>query len=744
MPKWWPWGRRPEPVAPPAPAARQEPVWQRLAAVTPTTGNIQPTAHLNGFTATLTTSQNPALTRPVQLLAVDEHHRLPVLDTGSAPPAEPPPTPVPAAQSRNWGPRLPSVQRAYVGSPVQRDSMPDQPAVAPLPVIDTSGEPEPERAMVQAADPDERRPLDAVTDDSTPAALPAPSPAPSEPFTMAPTAVERPAPAPPAIQRLTTDTPPLPAVVQRVAAPSPLAPDSSSTAPAVTSVVPAASGPEVFAARHTEVETTPLRHLHTVQRTDRVAPLIPTLAPLPVVTSRTPASRSEQDSPQLPPTTAIQRIADAAEAAADVADNVEQPAPAVNLAVVDTPGSEQPMGAETAAAATPSDIAQTPSHAPAAVQRLMPQQSPVPGPTASIPSTPPISLPSTPPTPSTPAPAVRVDSPAAPTPDLTTPAAEPAFTTDLPTVMPELPTVTDDYEPPVAQRSETVPFTAADTHPVPVPRVQPVSVFTEPQAPTVMRTVGDAPRGAPTPTAPVPVPTRPPTTPDPVRMADSPVAQRISLPVVTSAPTPTAAPPIRRPLPPTPPAVQRSAGSPRRLVVLPPIRGTDDSGSSPGVAAGRPDGAEVFSSPRPVGLQRMFEAGTQRVGQRVTAPSTSVESTPAPPPPDHWNSMETAQSTASAHEYDAATNTITFGSPGLPSVQRATEDPAPAAEPAAPIAAAPAMTSAPAASGSSAPAPAATDVDELVNRVYDALAARLRAELWLDRERAGALMDLGR
>jgi hypothetical protein len=36
------------------------------------------------------------------------------------------------------------------------------------------------------------------------------------------------------------------------------------------------------------------------------------------------------------------------------------------------------------------------------------------------------------------------------------------------------------------------------------------------------------------------------------------------------------------------------------------------------------------------------------------------------------------------------------------------------------------------------------DVDNLVNNIYDTLAARLRAELWLDRERAGALMDLGR
>ena len=45
------------------------------------------------------------------------------------------------------------------------------------------------------------------------------------------------------------------------------------------------------------------------------------------------------------------------------------------------------------------------------------------------------------------------------------------------------------------------------------------------------------------------------------------------------------------------------------------------------------------------------------------------------------------------------------------------------------------------------PEPAAApqrDPAELVDRIYDTLAARLRSELWLDRERAGALMDIHR
>ena len=59
----------------------------------------------------------------------------------------------------------------------------------------------------------------------------------------------------------------------------------------------------------------------------------------------------------------------------------------------------------------------------------------------------------------------------------------------------------------------------------------------------------------------------------------------------------------------------------------------------------------------------------------------------------------------------------------------------------------PAAESAPAAPASSAaPAPAAagtspTDLDEMARRLYEPLSARLRAELWLDRERAGVMSD---
>jgi hypothetical protein len=95
----------------------------------------------------------------------------------------------------------------------------------------------------------------------------------------------------------------------------------------------------------------------------------------------------------------------------------------------------------------------------------------------------------------------------------------------------------------------------------------------------------------------------------------------------------------------------------------------------------------------------------------------------------------------SGPSYDPSTNTITFASP---TVQREPEAaPPPESEPAA--AQAPSTPSGPAPSGPAAAGPAGGgDVEELVNKLYDPLAARLRAELWLDRERAGVLMDLGR
>jgi hypothetical protein len=74
-------------------------------------------------------------------------------------------------------------------------------------------------------------------------------------------------------------------------------------------------------------------------------------------------------------------------------------------------------------------------------------------------------------------------------------------------------------------------------------------------------------------------------------------------------------------------------------------------------------------------------------------------------------------------------------------LQPASESAPSAAEPAADGAA----SAAPATPSSGPPPPAAgtkpTELDELARRLYEPLTARLRAELWLDRERAGVMTD---
>jgi hypothetical protein len=76
---------------------------------------------------------------------------------------------------------------------------------------------------------------------------------------------------------------------------------------------------------------------------------------------------------------------------------------------------------------------------------------------------------------------------------------------------------------------------------------------------------------------------------------------------------------------------------------------------------------------------------------------------------------------------------------GFTSVQLQSDTPAAPSEPAAEAApSAPASTAAPA---PAAPGASPTDLDEMARRLYEPLSARLRAELWLDRERAGVMSD---
>lgn len=147
---------------------------------------------------------------------------------------------------------------------------------------------------------------------------------------------------------------------------------------------------------------------------------------------------------------------------------------------------------------------------------------------------------------------------------------------------------------------------------------------------------------------------------------------------------------------------------PGRIVLLPPVR-TETHASS-------------ANSAQPMSLQRMFgDFGQPATGSDV-GPPHGREEHPAVP-------------------------SMTFDAPTAQRELESDPDPIPVAqgisehslgEQAPPVQAASAPAPAPAA------AQAPTDVDELVGRLYEPLAARLRAELWLDRERAGALMNLHR
>jgi len=77
---------------------------------------------------------------------------------------------------------------------------------------------------------------------------------------------------------------------------------------------------------------------------------------------------------------------------------------------------------------------------------------------------------------------------------------------------------------------------------------------------------------------------------------------------------------------------------------------------------------------------------------------------------------------------------------GFTSVQLQTADAATA--PSEPASEPPPSGPAPGAAPAPAPAGAAPiDLDEMARRLYEPLSARLRAELWLDRERAGVMSD---
>ena len=154
----------------------------------------------------------------------------------------------------------------------------------------------------------------------------------------------------------------------------------------------------------------------------------------------------------------------------------------------------------------------------------------------------------------------------------------------------------------------------------------------------------------------------------------------------------------------------------------------------------------VAPSPLPT-VSRLADTSTYPTTRSATSsravavgpaiPRTSARATFAESPPAVAMSFSSMFGSAQSSE---------TGSPaedGFTSVQLqpASESAPSAAEPAADAAA----SAAPATPSSGAPPPAAgtkpTELDELARRLYEPLTARLRAELWLDRERAGVMTD---
>lgn len=794
MPKWWPWGRSAPAESKPAAAAAPppEPSWQRLPAVQRTVGDLDTTAQLAGFTASLTTSQDPRLTGTLDLLAAGGADRMAVLGgVDDATAGAPPPPAAPAAPApRTWGPSPTAVQRAIRGAsavpaqhaadatvqrtaeaPVQRAAEATLPVrhLHPLAAVEsTDGAP---HSMTEAPPPDDRRPLAvagvpdaagiAAVDEPRPVDPIAPPSAPDPDDGSVDSAAE--GTALPVVQRTTSAA--IPAVPPTASAPIPAVPTTSAPMPVVP---PAASAASPLASA---VSAAPPVAQRTAAVPTRTAPQTPPEnaggGPAPLV-RRLPVI--ESDTGERPSTT--------------IGFSGSRPIPV--LRIVDSTSHPVPPPAATAAATTRAAAVQrapesaSPPAAPVRTDQPAPTPDPAAAPSTEAPH------PAAPP----PADAVPVvaqhtevppdiadhvalqrlpvnvprDEPAAPGP-VRQPVAPPtgsplARLQRLPVVDPQPPApATGSGSPhqnvpaPMVQRLPGLPADpAADIadHGVDAPTVPewtPAATAAEPEweppmpGPAVPTTGGRvAPTSGPHTAA------RPDVGRSPALALPPPAAgvvQRMTLPVVASAGAPRSdqihiesPAPHRHSQTAAIAPVQRAAATGGRLVVLPPVR-TDTGTGGPAhqdVSAGEPTRSVLFESPRPVGLQRMFEHTATR---RDTAPGATFASSGPALGGVHRVEFGDEPAGTTGPSYDPGSNTLTFAAPV---VQRQADSAPPPPEPE------PAPTPAPAAAAAPAAAPptAGGNIDELVNRLYDPLAARLRAELWLDRERAGVLMELGR
>jgi hypothetical protein len=148
------------------------------------------------------------------------------------------------------------------------------------------------------------------------------------------------------------------------------------------------------------------------------------------------------------------------------------------------------------------------------------------------------------------------------------------------------------------------------------------------------------------------------------------------------------------------------------------------------------------------GSHRTTAVGPSIPLQRIAAgPTPSADARSSPLVVSRQVSASVASSEARssggmpfAAMFGSASNSESPVESGFTSVQlqSAGEYASPVSEPAADTTSAPSSSSAPPAT----PETSSADLDEMARRLYEPLTARLRAELWLDRERAGVTSDV--
>jgi hypothetical protein len=735
MPEWWPWGRskRPDPeLAAPA-TTRPEPAWHRLPAVEPMVGGIEPTVHLQGFTESLTTSQNPGITGSLELLSTGHADRFSVLDVAhhsSGAPARPTNARVaPTPQSRTWAPSPIAVQRALRSTATVQGADEITPVREMHSVEATSDTVGPLHSMVQAPPPDDRRilgvadeqeveadePQSVRADTPEPASIDHPSSTVTEDLvSQAAQPAPSPASAPPAVQRLSLSADPVPALASQAVS-------ASSLGSADTGLTP------------------PPRHLPSLQRAATGSDAAPQWfnagRPIPVL--RSIDAPGSQPAPRKPDTATPKTVGDSGNAVQRWID------PGTTRAATPLPPDPAPPS-------TPSESdGQLPVVRTAETQQSTTAPPPV---TAQRAMTNTAERDPTPRTENSPTPDVVVQS----LPEITGQSRPAAEVQRLPMVEARPAATVAGAEPerrtptiPTVQRAPSVvsanPLPEQSPHVVPAAHVEAGETPGRSDSWPHLQRAGESETTRILQALPHAAEHATPTTPQ------SGVIQRVASPVVEPASA------LRRTgSPVTPshsdstvsPVVQRAAAAGRRLVVLPPLRpSVTNAHDGPDSAQSPPERSVLFESPRPVGLQRMFGDNGIRtdrgVGFRPASSGSAGFASAAFSPGESSSDPASGvpQFETSGPSYDPSTNTVTFASS---TVQREPEAaPPPESPPAAPQA--PGTPSGPAPSGPAAASPAGGgDVEELVNKLYDPLAARLRAELWLDRERAGVLMDLGR